>query len=288
MASDAEIVNTEHLFVVGRAGRAGMAAVRAVSAKAITTPDYDLHYVSKGRGTLTVNGRPFRLSRGDLLLVCPGETFTVRCDADVFERLFIHFDAVGLETFCYPREPRSLFPFRVVSTEKNSHTFGLCLRIIKEIRGGAPHARTLASAYLTELLTGLLRQHGARRAGPMHKSVRRNLWRLIEARRFIENSVERKLTLADMAGRAGLSINYFSRLFRAWSGCTPYGYYVRARIERAKELLIENELSVSEIAETLAFDDVHYFSRAFKKCAGTSPTAYLANIQSDDTPLLED
>ena len=46
------------------------------------------------------------------------------------------------------------------------------------------------------------------------------------------------------------------------------------KIERAKDLLIENELSVSEIAHELGFEDVHYFSRAFKKWTGMTPAQY--------------
>ena len=51
-------------------------------------------------------------------------------------------------------------------------------------------------------------------------------------------------------------------------------YYLALKIEKAKQLLRENELSVKEIAERLAFNEPNYFTKTFKRITGMTPTAY--------------
>ncbi|MBN1670843.1 MAG: helix-turn-helix transcriptional regulator [Kiritimatiellae bacterium] len=271
------------LFVVRSAGRASSPVDRGPRLSPITTPDFDLHYVTRGRGALIIDGVPFDLAQGDLCLVRPGETFVVLRQGDAFERIYVHFDAVRVDTFAYPRDPKRVVPFRTVSTARNSPVFGYCLRIVREAHAGADGSRALCSAVLTELLTRLMRLH-ARRGNRLSPAVKKNLSRLNQAREFIEANCERRLALAQIVAVGGLSVNYFSRLFRAYTGRAPYDYYLACKIDRAKELLIENALSVSQIAVALQFEDVHYFSRAFRKCAGMSPTRYQAGVQTEEVP----
>lgn len=80
--------------------------------------------------------------------------------------------------------------------------------------------------------------------------------------------------IADLAAQAGYSPDHFSRVFRDIMGQSPRDYLVNARIDRARQLLSESSLTVSQVADALGYRDVYFFSRQFKQRTGQSPTQY--------------
>jgi len=68
------------------------------------------------------------------------------------------------------------------------------------------------------------------------------------------------------------------RLFKKDSGITPYAYVLNKRIELAKKLLIDTNLTVKQISLKLCFSDEYYFSNLFKKKIGITPSAYRKSI----------
>ena len=68
--------------------------------------------------------------------------------------------------------------------------------------------------------------------------------------------------------------NYLSNLFSAIEGTTIEKYFINHRIERIKELIVYNELSLSEIASQLGYSSVAYLSNQFKKVTGFTPTYF--------------
>lgn len=73
---------------------------------------------------------------------------------------------------------------------------------------------------------------------------------------------------------SGISYTYFKKLFVERFGIPPVQYVTAFRLERAAELLLTNQYSVSEIASMCGFESVYYFSRKFKEKYGSSPTAF--------------
>lgn len=68
-----------------------------------------------------------------------------------------------------------------------------------------------------------------------------------------------------------VSESTFRELFKSYSGLSPSEYIAHGKTERAKRLLADGSLTVSEVAYTLGFSDSASFGRFFKKTAGTSP-----------------
>lgn len=79
------------------------------------------------------------------------------------------------------------------------------------------------------------------------------------------------MTAASIAREVCLSRSHFGKLFREQVGGAPYQYLKAARLERAKRLLIETELSVKETAAAVGLPDVSHFVRDFEKAYGKSP-----------------
>jgi len=93
-------------------------------------------------------------------------------------------------------------------------------------------------------------------------------------RRYIEEHLTERLTLADLADQAGLSRHYFSRLFRNATGEPPMRYLMDRRIEHARRMLAGRRHSVCEIAMLLNFADQSHFCRSFRRRTGVSPLQY--------------
>ncbi len=77
-----------------------------------------------------------------------------------------------------------------------------------------------------------------------------------------------------MCEQSGLSYSYFKELFIKRYGISPVKYVTNLRMEKAKELLITGQYSVTETAEMCGFDSVYYFSRLFKSHTGVAPSNY--------------
>jgi len=89
--------------------------------------------------------------------------------------------------------------------------------------------------------------------------------------RFLEN-LARPLDLESFAHELRLDYPAFRRLFKDYTGLSPYQYFLQLKIHRARHLLQEGNLSVKEVAFELGFDNQYYFSRIFKKKTGRSPS----------------
>ena len=85
---------------------------------------------------------------------------------------------------------------------------------------------------------------------------------------------ERDFDYKEAARQSGLSYDYYKELFIKRFGMSPVKYVRALRIERACELLITGQYSISEVAEASGFENVYYFSNVFKKQLGVSPKSY--------------
>lgn len=77
-----------------------------------------------------------------------------------------------------------------------------------------------------------------------------------------------------LSGKLGYSPSYLSHIFTAAMSQSPTAYVLEKKFKYAEQLLQENQMTVTEIAETLGYDTIHAFSKTFKKHYGMSPTDY--------------
>ncbi len=81
-----------------------------------------------------------------------------------------------------------------------------------------------------------------------------------------------RLTVGDMAATARLSVPHFHRIFHALTGQAPKPFYDGLRLDRARQLLSQRQLNVSETAAALGFSSPFHFSRSYKKRFGLAPS----------------
>ena len=82
------------------------------------------------------------------------------------------------------------------------------------------------------------------------------------------------LSLADLAGEAGVSTFHFAREFKRSTGQAPHQYLIKLRVERAKGLLAEGRLPIVEVGLRTGFNSQSHFARLFRRLTGTTPGSY--------------
>ncbi|TLS38414.1 response regulator [Pseudalkalibacillus caeni] len=111
-------------------------------------------------------------------------------------------------------------------------------------------------------------------------------WRLVQAKGKLENAseyirdnYEKSLTLETVANYVDLSPYYLSKLFKEKKGITFIDYLTEIRIEKAKDFMLDPEVSLKEICFKVGYKDPNYFSRVFKKKVGKSPKQFRTVLQ---------
>ena len=96
-------------------------------------------------------------------------------------------------------------------------------------------------------------------------------WQLRLATEFMEAKVGSRVLLNELAQLTGLSQSHFSRAFKASTGVPPYQWYLQSRIRRAQQLLLDESLSIAEVAAATGFVDQAHFTRVFSRVTHATP-----------------
>lgn len=95
---------------------------------------------------------------------------------------------------------------------------------------------------------------------------------------YIDSNYCQNIKITMFSEKYFFSTEYLTRLFRKKYGYTIYEYVLKLRMERAKELLEDEDNKIIDIAERLGYTDNHYFSKAFRTCYSISPSQYRKNF----------
>jgi AraC-like DNA-binding protein/ligand-binding sensor protein len=103
---------------------------------------------------------------------------------------------------------------------------------------------------------------------------------VLKAREYIEKHRSEELSLADVAKAAGASVFHFCKVFHKATGLKFTDYVARARLEDARNRLLNPNLRISEIAYDVGFQSLTQFNRTFKRVFGESPSDFRAHLAS--------
>ncbi len=97
---------------------------------------------------------------------------------------------------------------------------------------------------------------------------------IVIAKRYIRSYFNMPLTLKEISDYVGMNENYFSDRFSKATGMTFKQYQTDLRIRYAKQMLMDKQYSMEDVADTVGYSDVKYFSRVFKQVTGIAPGEY--------------
>jgi len=107
-------------------------------------------------------------------------------------------------------------------------------------------------------------------------STKKDLYKRIQkALEFIDSSFENDLTINNIATHSCMSEYHFYRLFKQVQGISPMQYIIKKRLEKAKQLIVKQQMTIGEVALHTGFADVFSFSKMFKKHFQMSPSSLL-------------
>ena len=92
----------------------------------------------------------------------------------------------------------------------------------------------------------------------------------------IQQNIDKRLTLRELATVVNMSPYHFARLFRESTGVPPHRFVVRQRIERAIELLRDERLAVGRVGQLVGFRSLSHFGVVFRRSTGICPTVFRA------------
>ena len=100
------------------------------------------------------------------------------------------------------------------------------------------------------------------------------------AKQFVQAHVEEEISLAQVVRHVNVSRFYFCKLFKKATGMTLTEYVARVRVEKAKSLLVDPSMRISEVVFAAGFGSIPRFNSVFKRLVGMAPTEYRTQLKS--------
>jgi AraC-like DNA-binding protein len=222
-------------------------------------PNYLLWCVLDGIGRLELANRVTELGPGTCAVFSPGDAPTANHD---------------------PRRRLLVFGMHFIPGEKPAN-------VVPEERWGEVRDRVLLGALARRSDSAYRRgdRLGERQAELCLEQLLYLIWEaahgpqasvtdtaIEEVAQVIRQDPGRDWSVKEMAATAALSRAQFTRRFVAQNGMAPAQYLIKARIDRAHQLLTETGMTVTQVAAALGYADVPYFSRQYKQRTGRSPS----------------
>ncbi|WP_186445861.1 helix-turn-helix domain-containing protein [Paenibacillus cremeus] len=101
---------------------------------------------------------------------------------------------------------------------------------------------------------------------------------------IVQLDYDKDLTLESCAARLNYHPNYIKRVFRHDTGINFSDYLLQYRIQKAKEWLLETDMTITEIADRLKYSNLQNFSRSFRRVVGSSPSEFKDRYEADRPP----
>lgn len=154
----------------------------------------------------------------------------------------------------------------------DSDLLGVVLRFLHATKTGTDR-RVLAPLYLQELVYRVLQreQYARLLALAAAQAASNPVSAVLE---YVRGHLSEPLTVADMADLVSLSPSAFAHLFRDVTGRSPYQFLKEMRLDRARELLVDGDLTVARISKDVGYASVSHFITEFRGRFGVTPRAY--------------
>ena len=244
---------------------------------------WEMVYVDKGSVAVTRDGEEVILSQGEVIFHCPNEFHTIRAYESAPNFFVISFVSSSLSMKYFER-------FR--TTLQNTHK-ALLSSIINEAeesyyipkndpdlrkltrRKDAPlGSEQLIKSFLEQLLIYLIRSGEAVESTAVLPPLVEEKPLVLALKDYISTRSEENIKVDEICRAFGYSKSFLSHLFREHTGMGLAAFATAKKMERAKELLRDDRLNITQIATKLSFESPQYFARAFKRECGMTPTEW--------------
>ncbi|MEV1296112.1 AraC family transcriptional regulator [Pseudonocardia sp. NPDC049635] len=243
--------------------------------------------IAQGRKRVVVDGAPYCYDPFNYLVLSNSQNFTAQVleasPAMPYLSLVLQIDPVLVRrvssdllerrTTTFSRPAALQGPDRkAFITPLDSTLMAATMRFLQATDDGADR-RVLAPLYLQEIVYRILQaEQFARLLQVAAQESERNP--ISDVLAYVHANLAEPLTVSDMAEKVSLSPSAFSHLFRDVTGKSPYQFVKELRLNRARELLLADRLSVTQISRAVGYGSTSHFIREFRDRFGSTPRAY--------------
>lgn len=232
--------------------------------------EYQILYLSEGEGVFeSTHQKEIRVKAGDIFLLFPGEWHTYRPLSNKgWTSYWIGFKGKNIDErvkagFLSPEKPIYHVGFSVDIQMLYEEAYKTA---IKE----APYSQQTLAGIVNHLI-GLM--YSLERTNELSKNTQ-HMDIVSKAQMLIRDSLEKQLSIQDIAEQLGVSYSNLRKIFKEYTGMAPALYQHDLKLQRAKELLSTTNDSIKEIAYRLNFESPDYFSSKFKTKTGMKPSDF--------------
>ena len=249
---------------------------------------WEFQYVDKGSYHVLLDGARYDLNEGQMILFAPnahhcseGEAFSAHVGIVSFESASPILQEKHAKVVTLPTHMRTLLSDIVtcgvemfVPVPPESGLKGVVPR-----KGVPTEQLQLLKHKLEFFLTEFCMkdtEETEKAVGSNRSNYQRSQFDKIED--YLKANLSKNLSLEDMSNALSISQSKLKKIFKEERDSSPIAYFNALKILRAKQLLKESTLNVSQIAEALGFTYENYFSKVFKEKTGLSPSEYAKSI----------
>ena len=222
---------------------------------------WELVYAEKESIICRADGKTFELQQGEMYFHKPNEFHAHKANGKTAPNVFIiSFECNSKSVSFFNDIPVSDPLSKKMELRKNPSLGGL-----QEIKN-----------YLEILLINLMREadDNPEENGVFLQDEEYSKKLVNDVLNILKNGIYARLTIADICKESAYSRSQLFKQFRKYTGKSIMEYYNLLKIEKSKQLLRENNLTVAEISDKLCFDSPNYFTKKFKKTVNLTPLKY--------------
>lgn len=247
---------------------------------------WEIVYADKGNATIEAENRFFTLKQGEMAFHKPNEWHNIYSDGNAPNIVIFSFDtkSVAMDYFNEKVLPVSQEQKSIISKIVNEYVNAFFTPLNDPftnhlIRKKAPiGSEQLLRQYLSELLIMFLRESTSKQQTLVN--INNSNLTLNKLTAYMQKHINEKLTIGDLTAYCGFNKTTISQIFKKSLDMAPIEYFIYLKTEKAKKLLREDNLNVTQIADLLGYTSIHYFSRQFKKTVGMSPVEYSNSVKA--------
>jgi AraC family transcriptional regulator len=150
----------------------------------------------------------------------------------------------------------------------------LGLSLKQELETSATDSRLYAETVTTMLAVHLLKRYSVCQTIIQTPTGGLSKYCLKIAIAYINDNLDRNISLVEIAAIVKLSPHYFATLFKQSTGIAPHQYLTQCRIEKAKQYLTQPNLSIVQVSELVGFQSQSHFAKVFRQHVGITPKLY--------------
>lgn len=233
----------------------------------------EISIVLEGPTYYCINEKNYLVNTGDIIILNP---YSLHYEAQ--KKGKSHHMHLGLDNFQFLGYEKNVIPLtspviRVTDIPKLNY---LTNRLLDEKKLIQPYQELEIKLLTTQFLIFILREieNQSLALAPINQKERKNTALANSIKYYLEAHHSEDISLDSLSSSMYISPTYMSKLFKQETGDSPINYLISVRMEKAKELLTNQELTIKEVATSVGYQDAYHFSKLFKKWTGTSPREF--------------